>query len=451
MQTALLICNLLAAVLGALYAYRVIFGIVGLFCVKRFAPAKRLHRYAVVIAARNEETVIGNLLDSIAAQDYPAELIRVFVVADNCTDGTAEVARRRGAFCYERQDTQKCTKGYALEFLFDCIERDFGRKSFDGYFIFDADNILKSDFISRMNDAFDSGERVVVSYRNTKNLGDGWLSSTYALHWLRTCRMEHCARAFFGISCRIQGTGVLFSNEFVEDGWHYTSLTEDRAFSSVVVTKGVTISYQHEAQFWDEQPNSFRIACRQRLRWAKGNLQAFGETGADLFAGIFCQKGAAKRISCYDMLLFNFPSSVVSVPLKLIEATLVVVSSVMAGLFGAEWLRLLVQVLEILIFEHLSCVALGALVLFWERRRMPKLRPYQYVWYSLTFPMFGLVGDVVMLLAVFKKVTWKPIPHNANVRLEQLEHTVSLSKATPVKTNASQQKEPETEKREYIK
>ena len=421
MQTALLICNILATVLGALYAYRVIFGIVGLFCTKKFALAKRLHRYAIVIAARNEEAVIGNLLDSIAAQDYPEELLRVFVVADNCTDRTAEIARSHAAFCYERHDTKRCTKGYALEFLFRCIERDFGIESFDGYFIFDADNLLKSDYVSRMNDAFDSGERVVVSYRNTKNLGDGWLSSTYALHWLRTCRLEHCARSALGISCRIQGTGVLFSNEFVRDGWHYTSLTEDRAFSSVVVTKGVTISYQHEAQFWDEQPNSLYIACRQRLRWAKGNLQAFVETGGALLKGIFSQKGFTKRASCYDMLLFNFPSSVVSLPLKLIEATLIVISCVMAGKFGAEWFSLLVQVVEILLFEHLTCVALGALVFFLERRRMPRLRLYQYVFYSLTFPIFGLIGDVVMLLAVFKKVTWQPIPHNASVRLEQLE------------------------------
>ncbi len=423
MQLALTICNILAGVIGALYAYRIIFGIIGVFCTKKWEPAERLHRYAIVVAARNEDTVIGNLLDSIAAQDYPRELIEVFVVADNCTDNTAAIVRKKGAVCYERHDEEKCTKGYALQFLFEQLARERGIEAFDGYFIFDADNLLKSDYISRMNDAFDGGERVIVSYRNTKNLGDGFMSSTYALHWLRTCRLEHCARSFFGVSSRIQGTGVLFGNEFVKDGWPYTSLTEDRAFSSVVVSRGVTISYQHEAQFYDEQPTSLRIAVRQRLRWAKGNLQAFTETAKELFLGIFRQKGLAKKVSCYDMLTINFPSSAVTVPIKLLEAVLIVLICINAGNFSAEWLSLTLQVLEILIFEHFGMIPVAALLFFLERKRMKRLKWYQYIVYSLTFPIFSIIGDLVMLVAIFKKVTWQPIPHNASISIDSLEET----------------------------
>lgn len=421
MQTALYICNMIATVFGALFAYRAIFGIVGVFCTKRFEPAKKHHRYAIVVAARNEETVIGNLIDSIAEQDYPKELITTFVVADNCSDRTAEIARRHGAICYERFDTEHCTKGYALEFLFDQIEKDYGRRSFEGYIVFDADNLLKRDFISRMNDAFDGGDKVIVSYRNTKNLSDGWISAGYALHWLRTCRLEHAGRSVLGIASRIQGTGFLFSSEFVEDGWHYTSLTEDRAFSSDVVTKGVTITYQNEAQFYDEQPNSIRVALRQRLRWAKGHLQAFTETAKPLFLGIFRKGKATQRISCYDMLTTNLPGAVVTVPLKLIEAALIVTACIMAGTFSTEWLRVVFQVLQILVFEHFGNVFLGFVVFFFERKRMPRLRWYQYLWYSLTFPLFTLIGDVMTLLAIFKKVTWKPIPHKADIRIDQLE------------------------------
>lgn len=83
----------------------------------------------------------------------------MFVVADNCTDNTAKVAREHGAICYERFDDAHRTKGYALEFLFDRIEEDYGRMSFEGYFVFDADNLLKKDFVTKMNDAFDSGEK----------------------------------------------------------------------------------------------------------------------------------------------------------------------------------------------------------------------------------------------------------------------------------------------------
>ena len=421
MQTALHICEILASILGFLFAYRAIFLVIGVFGTKRYAPAKAKHRYAVLVAARNEETVIGNLLDSIFEQDYPSELLTVFVIADNCTDQTAALARKRGAICYERFDSEHCTKGYALEFLLENVERDYGIESFEGFFLFDADNLLRRDFISRMNDAFDSGEEVVVSYRNTKNLGDGWLSASYALHWLRTCRLEHCGRSLFNISGRIQGTGFLFASKYVLNGWHYVSLTEDRAFSCDVVAKGGRIAYQHEAQFYDEQPNCFRVACRQRLRWAKGHLQAFAETVGALFCGIFRKGSLAQRVSCYDMLTTNFPLPILSVPLKLAQAVLLVVLCVMSGAFPTQWLPLLLQVLGILVVAELGNIVMAALVLVLERKRMKQLKWYQYVWYSLTFPLFGIIGDVAMLIAVFAKVTWKPIPHNSDVRIEELE------------------------------
>jgi len=420
----LTVCNVIAALLGIFYAYRLVFGVVGVFRTKRYPAAVKQHQYAVVIAARNEERVIGNLLDSIACQDYPAELVTVFVVADNCDDKTAEIARSKGAVCYERKDPHRRTKGYALEFLFEKIEADYGIESFEAYLMFDADNLLQPDYISRMNDAFDSGERVVLSYRNTKNLGDGWISAGYALHWIRTCRLEHCGRSVLGVSGRIQGTGFLFASDIVSDGWHYTSLTEDRAFSSDLVARGITISYQHEAEFFDEQPTSLRIAWRQRLRWAKGHLQAFAETGKKLFLGCFSQKGFAKRFSCFDMLLLNFPSVVISAPVKLLEAALTAVLFFTVGNGGAWWI-LLYQMCSILIFEHFGCIPLGLLVFFLERNRMHRLRGYQYLIYSLLFPVFTIIGDLVTLVALFVPVTWKPIPHKVDVGIDSIEKKTS--------------------------
>ena len=264
----------IGALLGAMSCYYTVYAIVGLFATRRFAPARRQHRYAIVIAARNEEAVIGRLLESIRLQDYPSELLTVFVVADNCTDGTAQAARSGGAVCYERCDPDHRTKGYALEYLFSCIARDYGTDAFEGYFVFDADNLLNRDYVSRMNEAFDAGERIVTSCRASKNFGDNWISASYALHWLRTVRMEHRARSVFGLATRIQGTGFLFASELVKNGWHYTSLTEDRAFTADAVAAGYPISYCDAAVFYDEQPVSLRIALRQRIRWAKGHLQA---------------------------------------------------------------------------------------------------------------------------------------------------------------------------------
>ena len=127
-------------ILAILGIYHVFYLVIGLFFTRIFPKAKKNHKYAIVIAARNEEKVIGNLLDSIHKQDYPQDLITTFVVCDNCTDKTQEVALAHGAICYSRYDDIHKTKGFALQYLFECIKRDYGIDSFAGYFVFDADN-----------------------------------------------------------------------------------------------------------------------------------------------------------------------------------------------------------------------------------------------------------------------------------------------------------------------
>ena len=136
------IYNIIGSVLGIMLAYKAIYYAIGFLFTRKFKPAKKNHKYGVLVAARNEETVIGNLLDSIKKQDYPKELIDIFVVADNCTDKTADIARKHGAKVYERFDNEHKTKGFALQFLFENIKNDYGIQNYEGYFIFDADNLL---------------------------------------------------------------------------------------------------------------------------------------------------------------------------------------------------------------------------------------------------------------------------------------------------------------------
>ena len=295
-----------------MYWFWSFYSFIGIFMTRRFPKAKNNHKYAIMIAARNEAAVIGNLIDSINKQDYPRDLVTVFVVADNCTDNTAKIARQHGAICYERQDPDHRTKGFALQFLVENIRRDYGIQSFEAYFIFDADNLLKKDYITRMNEAFDSGEKIVTSYRNTKNFGDNWIAASYGIHWLRTVRNEHRARSVLNLATRIQGTGFMFASEIIKDGWNYTSFTEDRAFAADSVVNGYRISYCDAAEFYDEQPTSLKIAMRQRIRWGKGHLQAFVESGPKLFKHIFTIKSVPvvqnKNMTEDDVSFFDVPN-----------------------------------------------------------------------------------------------------------------------------------------------
>ena len=265
------------------------------------------HRIAVLIAARNEQAVIGNLIDSIKAQDYPAEYVDIFVVADNCTDLTGTVAGAHGATVYFRNNTAQVGKGYALQYLLRCIEDDYA--PFDGYLVLDADNILSPNYITEINKTFSDGYEIITSYRNSKNYGDNWISAGYALWFLRESRYLNGARCRLGTSCAVSGTGFLFSHRILEKcgGWHYFLLTEDIQFTIANVVRGEKVGYCPTAVLYDEQPTTFRQSFRQRLRWSRGYLQVFRHYGAALFRGIF--RGS---FSCYDMTMNIMPAAVLT-------------------------------------------------------------------------------------------------------------------------------------------
>ena len=469
--------SVIGVVITYLLFYKSIYFLLGIFFTRKFKPAKKKHKYAIVIAARNEEKVIANLLDSIKKQDYPKDLITTFVVADNCTDKTAKIARDCGAICYERFDNERKTKGFALEYLFERIEEDYGRMSFEGYFVFDADNLLKSDYITKMNDAFDSGKKIITSYRHSKNFDENWISSTYAIHWLRSIRTGHRARSILHLATNIQGTGFLFPSEIVKDGWHYTSLTEDRALTVDSVANGYEITYQDEAIFYDEQPVSLKVALRQRLRWSKGHLLAFIETGPKLFLKIFLgkrfkNKKAKKeyknkysfsqrfiesirhRFASFDILMLTFPFSVFSLFRWLLVTVLFYsIYSYTYGLtninlFGgstilAKFLKLFINI-RFDIEPGLKALFLALLISIWarlfyrigsyierifeavyifiiERKRIQKISFSKKVLYCLTWPIFDIIGRYTTYIALFKKIEWKPIPHESKITIDDLK------------------------------
>ena len=220
---------LILALFGILYFYQVVYVFIRWFSRKRTFRAKRLCKYAVVISARNESAVIGELLESLHRQNYPSDLLDIYVVADNCTDNTAQVARNHRAIVFERFDQVKVGKGYALNWLFSQIETLVGLDTYDGYLVFDADNVLDENYVREMNKVFSNGYPIVTSYRNSKNYGSNWISAGYALWFLRESQYLNGARMQCGTSCAISGTGFLMAKEIVKanNGWKHHLLTED--------------------------------------------------------------------------------------------------------------------------------------------------------------------------------------------------------------------------------
>ncbi|NLO35777.1 MAG: glycosyltransferase family 2 protein [Clostridiaceae bacterium] len=404
--------RLLAGLLFACYAYQIGFIFVALLgkC-KRFVSFPGRH-YAFLIAARNEETVLPHLIESIRRQDYPRQLVSIFVVADNCTDNTAEIARQAGAKVYVRQDKKLAGKGYALDFLLAAITWEYGANRFDGYLVFDADNVLEPDYLSEMDKTFSAGYEIVTSYRNSKNYADNWISAGYGLWFLREARTLNQARMQLGTGCAVSGTGFLFSRAVLEQmgGWPHHLLTEDIEFTVDQAIRGVKAGYCATAVFYDEQPVTFAQAWRQRLRWAKGFLQVFRRYGAGLV-----RETSRGSFTCFDLTCAIMPAFVISVS-GILANLLAVLGTALAG---GETGPAVLHVIRLALGAYLGLWALGALTTATEWRRI-HASTRQKIFYTFTFPLFMFTYIPISLTALFRKVTWQPIRHSQALSLAEI-------------------------------
>lgn len=396
------------------YAYQLLYIPVALAPRKKKPSSPLLRRYAILISARNEEAVIAQLLDSISQQDYPADLVVPFVVADNCTDATARVARDAGAVVYERFDKQHVGKGYALNFLLRQIRDAWGDEYFDGYFVFDADNLLQTDYISRMNEVFGEKYQIVTSYRNSKNYGDNWISAGYALWFLRDAAFLNYPRSRLGISCVVAGTGFLFSREIMLrcDGWPFHTLTEDTEFTVHSIIQGERIGYCGEAEIFDEQPTRFSQSWRQRMRWSKGYIQVLLKDGAKLFAGLL----GRNSLSCFDMIMSILPAMV----LTLVSVFVSVLVTALQLIAGQDILPLLTTSLVSFIPAYFLLLLVGIITTATQWKRIHTTSAKKIL-YTFTFPLFMLTYIPICVVAVFSKVEWKPIEHKVAVSIQQMK------------------------------
>ena len=225
------------------------------------------HRFIIALRANNEESVIGNLIKSLKMQDYDKSLFDIYVIADNCTDKTAEVARENGAIVYERFDETKKTKGYALNWFLDKMKDK--KDDYDALLVFDADNVVDKNFLNVMNKKLCQGEVLVQGYRDIKNPTDTWVSGGYAIFYWTMNRLYHLARYNMGLSPLINGTAFMVKWDLlIDEGWNTKTLTEDIEFALINISKGVKLGWAKDAIVYDEQPLTFKQSWKQRERWS---------------------------------------------------------------------------------------------------------------------------------------------------------------------------------------
>lgn len=404
------------------YLYQFLYIIYSL--IHRKAPvlkdAEKNHRYAIYISARNEQDVIGELLDSLNNQDYPKDLYDMYVVADNCTDHTAETARNHGAVVFERFNDEEKGKGYALNYLYHCVCA-FKRKGYyDACIVFDADNIVDKNFLKEINKSFDTGKYdALTTYRNSKNFGENWLTAAYSIWFMHEARHLNYIRCSLGSNCMISGTGFLVSDKVMQEneGWPFYLLTEDIQFSVQSALSNTRIGYCDSAILYDEQPASWKQAWNQRLRWAKGFYQIDARYIVSLVKGIFNGRGSQK-MSCYDVLMTVAPCSLLTIGMIFLA-----VSIFMSSVLMPYYVRLLFQdemlfyLSAELVMSWLGLTALAALTVITEWKRI-KADTWTKMKYIPLFPVYLLSYLPIAIQAMFVKVEWKPIRHYSVTQIE---------------------------------
>lgn len=417
MQTARTIITIieisLTGFFALLFLYQFFYTFYVLFTDEKEKPllTDKQNKFGVIIPARNEEMVIGQLIDSLHKQTYPAELIKIIVIADNCTDGTARIGQEKGAYVLERNSDTLIGKGYALDYLFAHLREQ--QDDCDAYIVLDADNLVDGRFVEEMNKGLNRGYLALTSYRNSKNYGTNWISAGYSLWFLREAQYLNNARMRLNTSCAISGTGFCVSRELIEKngGWPYHLLTEDMEFTVSTVVNGGKIGYCGNAVLYDEQPESFAQSWRQRMRWAKGFYQVFGKYGGKLFKGIF--RGS---FACYDMLItifagiMSFAVSTLCAVMDLVYWTIYPESN---GLQRAATIMVM-----FMLFFYLLMLMMGLLTMLTEGENVSGCSRGRKIWSVFTFPIYMATYIPIAVVALFKKVGWKPIQHTVSKSIE---------------------------------
>ena len=395
-------------ILTIFWAYQFIVSICSLIKFKeKPIIEEKENRFMAIIPAHNEEAVVANLVESLKNQNYPKELYDIYVIADNCTDKTAQVAKEAGAIVYERFDENKKTKGYALQwFLSQKIEED---APYDAFCVFDADNIADKNFLKAMNKKLCQGENVVQGYRDIKNPTDNWITAGYAIFYWTMNRFYHLARYNLGLSPLLNGTGFMVRFDVIKPtGWDTKTLTEDIEFSLKNIIEGRKLGWATDAIVYDEQPTGFKQSWSQRSRWTVGHIQCMKEYTGMLALAV----KEKKTLMNFDGLLYILGS----IPMFVLTLILILMNFIVFAANGMTLAELGINILRYLIPTFIFPILTAILIIMLDKKPIkPMIKGL------LFYPLFLGSWLLINFKCLFKRETsWEKIEHVRDIKINEV-------------------------------
>ncbi|MGZ3672677.1 MAG: glycosyltransferase family 2 protein [Ktedonobacterales bacterium] len=263
---------------------------------------EQLPRFALLIPAHNEASVINAALASIMSVDYPSDRFMPIVIADNCTDETAALARSTGAEVYERSDDDKRAKGFALRWI---IERLLAENApYDAYIVVDADSRLSPNFLRCMAESLAAGAQVAQGQYRVHNGEDGWTAGLRAVAFALFNHLRPLGRSYLGWSAGLKGNGMCFRREvFAELGWESYSLAEDAEYHARLIDAGIHVAYVPDAIVSTEMPTTLRQAQSQQTRWERGRIDLVRSCFGPLLHGFMRDRDLARLDVAMEIIL----------------------------------------------------------------------------------------------------------------------------------------------------
>ncbi len=357
---------------------------------------KKSPSIAIIIPARNESKVIGQLLTSIVNQTVSVLPSHVYIIVEQANDPTIFIAKKFHMNVFIRQNLSLKTKGYAIAELIDDLQQK--KINYDLYFIFDADNVLSNNYIEEMLSSYQAGYAMAMGYRAIKNNSNvvavsSWLTFLLINEYRNLKAIKNKENILFS------GTGYYIHGRLISQ-WQtfpFHSLTEDYEISLYATKYALSTTYNKKAIYYDEQPENYTVSIHQRSRWIKGYFQNWLAN-----IGPFLKASVKKKRNSRS--LYHFGIGILPLVFLILG-----VLTIFLGIFGLNkfWLALLIFLGAFYLFGMFLTIKIMKNVQ--NELKITKGLYWQTVFYHPIFLLSYLQAFLVFLCK--KNLGWSVIPH----------------------------------------
>lgn len=244
-------------------------------------PDGLFRRIAILIPAHNESLLIADTAGNALQQNYPATAMTVFVIADNCSDDTAELARNAGARVMERQGNPGKGQG-----LYDALAL-LMQEDWDAFLVMDADSHFHPDTLKAINEALASGSRALQIRYGVLNPTQSIRTYAMELSTASFNALRPLGKSVLGISAGINGNGFCITRDTVAKVPYLAhSIVEDIEYHMHLLKAGIRVDFLDQVWVKAQMPVGGRGSEVQRVRWERGRIVTIRDYAPALFRSL---------------------------------------------------------------------------------------------------------------------------------------------------------------------